>query len=246
YSKKTAAAVVNGKIKNSANFMSSRGIYNKERQLTEAASGLKSFKPVYTDSMDKIRGLEGAASALYFRMFNKMVKNPDFKFTKRSKRPPLDPINAMLSYIYTILLSEVLTALQINGLDPYLGSLHEISYGRPSLACDLVEEYRAPVADRFVLELVNRKIVKPDDFIIRNNKKSFADEEDMNINRPVEMKPKFRNKFIESYEYMMNTGFYYQPENKKLSIRKIISKQVDFFIKALENKDEYIPFEWKK
>jgi CRISPR-associated protein Cas1 len=246
YSKKFACAVVNGKIKNMSNFMALRGRDYNDRQLSEAGLALKSFKPVYTDSMDKIRGLEGAASALYFRMFKKMIKNNDFTFEKRSKRPPLDPINAMLSYIYTIILSEVLTAIQIKGLDPYLGALHEILHSRPSLACDLVEEYRAPVADRFVLELVNRKIVKKDDFVFRDIKNAYADEKDMAQNRPVEMKPKFRNKFIESYEYMMNTGLFYPPENKKMEIRKIITRQISQFIESLENKTTYKPFEWKR
>ncbi len=245
YSQELACEIVKGKIKNMSALIASRGYYYKDKKLSETAAALKCFKPLPSADMNKIRGIEGAASSLYFRIFNKMIRNENFQFKKRSKRPPLDPVNAMLSYIYTILMSEVLTALQVNGLDPYLGALHEIAYGRPSLACDMVEEYRAPVADRFILELINRKMAKQTDFIYRSAS-AFSDEEDMKLNRPVEMKPMFRKKLIESYEYMMNTKLFYKPLNKQIAIRKIIRAQAHMLAKAIENKTKYQPFTWEK
>jgi CRISPR-associated protein Cas1 len=90
-----------------------------------------------------------------------------FAFTERSRRPPRDPINALLSFIYTLLTNECVAACEGVGLDPQVGFLHALRSGRPALALDLMEELRAPLADRFVLTLINRGQVKPDDFIDR-------------------------------------------------------------------------------
>ena len=88
-----------------------------------------------------------------------MLRNEAFSFNGRNRRPPLDPVNALLSFVYTLLTNEVLSAIQAGGLDPYLGALHEPLRGRLSLACDLVEEYRNFLGDRLVLGLINRKVI---------------------------------------------------------------------------------------
>jgi len=185
-----------------------------------------------------VRGIEGAGTRIYFNMFNHLIRNDKFDFRGRNRRPPLDPVNALLSFVYTLLTNEVLSAISICGMDPYMGSLHEISYGRPSLACDLVEEYRAPLGDRLVLSLLNRKMVNPDDFVYRSPRKlTFADEQEMKKNRPVEMKPYLFKAFLSSYEAMM-TG--------RNSYRTIIRKQVRGFADYLKNPEEmrYQPFSW--
>lgn len=105
--------------------------------------------------MDELRGLEGIGQVKYFSCFDEMILNQkdDFQFQKRSRRPPLNPINAVLSYIYSILSNDVASALESVGLDAYAGFMHTDRPGRISLALDLVEELRAPIADRFVLSL---------------------------------------------------------------------------------------------
>lgn len=121
------------------------------------------------EDLDKLRGIEGYAAKAYFGAFTSMVRTnrPAFTFTERSRRPPRDPINALLSFVYTLLANECIAACEGVGLDPQMGFLHALRPGRPSLALDLMEELRTPLADRLVLTLVNRGQIKPDDFIDR-------------------------------------------------------------------------------
>lgn len=113
------------------------------------------------DDTFTVRGLEGEAAKLYFGVFNHLVlqQQSDFRFTSRSRRPPLDNINALLSFAYTLLTRDCTAALESAGLDPYIGFMHRPRPGRRSLALDLMEELRAVYADRFVLSCVNRKII---------------------------------------------------------------------------------------
>ena len=122
-----------------------------------------------TSDLDKLRGTEGFAAKTYFGAFTAMIRTERefFAFTERSRRPPRDPINALLSFIYTLLVNECVAACEGVGLDPQIGFLHALRPGRPALALDLMEELRAPLADRFVLTLVNRGQIQPDDFIER-------------------------------------------------------------------------------
>lgn len=120
-------------------------------------------------SLDTIRGIEGEAAAFYFGVFNELLLpsvQTDFSFTKRSRRPPLDPVNALLSFLYSIIGNDISAALQGVGLDPQVGFLHLDRPGRDSLAQDLLEEFRAWFVDRLVLSLINRKQIKINDFII--------------------------------------------------------------------------------
>lgn len=119
----------------------------------------------------ELRGFEGEAANKYFDVFNFLILNPDlnFKFTSRNRRPPTDRINAMLSYAYSILTLDIRSALESVGLDPYVGFLHTERPGRPSLALDLMEEFRAPIADRLVLSLINLKQVNSSGFKIQPN-----------------------------------------------------------------------------
>ncbi len=110
-------------------------------------------------------GIEGEAAANYFGVFNELLRGSGFEFNGRVRRPPTDPVNALLSFIYALLTSECASALQGVGLDPYVGFLHQDRPGRLSLALDLLEEFRAPIADRLVLTLINRKQLQLKDFV---------------------------------------------------------------------------------
>jgi CRISPR-associated protein Cas1 len=116
-------------------------------------------------SVEEVMGIEGDAAATYFSVFDGLMKNSDFAFAGRIKRPPTDPVNALLSFVYSLITQECVSALQGVGLDPYVGFLHKDRSGRPSLALDLLEEFRTPWADRFVLTLINRRQIKANDFI---------------------------------------------------------------------------------
>ena len=123
------------------------------------------------ESKEQLRGYEGEAASIYFGVFNELIlqQKKDFIFSGRNKRPPLDNVNAMLSFVYTLLTNQIASALETVGLDPYVGYLHTDRPGRVSLALDLIEEFRAVYADRFVLSLINKKIVNGKNFSRKEN-----------------------------------------------------------------------------
>ncbi len=120
----------------------------------------------HAKSVDEARGIEGEAAATYFGVFNELIRGAGFEFVGRIRRPPTDPVNAMLSFAYSVVTQECVSALSGVGLDPYVGYLHKDRPGRPGLALDLLEEFRAAWADRFVLTLINRRQLQPKDFVI--------------------------------------------------------------------------------
>lgn len=118
-----------------------------------------------------LRGLEGQAALLYFQQFNDMIlqQKEAFSYKTRTRRPPLDRVNALLSLTYTLLAKDVGAALEQVGLDSYIGFLHKDRPGRQSLALDLMEELRPVIADRFVLKLINKKMMVSSDFVMKEN-----------------------------------------------------------------------------
>lgn len=143
-------------------------------QLTEI---MKSIREV--EQLESLRGLEGNAAVLYFSVLDDLIlqQREHFYFKNRNKRPPLDNVNALLSFVYTLLSNDVKAALESVGLDPYVGFLHRDRPGRPSLALDLMEELRTVYADRFVLSLINLKIINHTGFIKKENGAIIMDEE---------------------------------------------------------------------
>lgn len=130
-------------------------------------------------SIGDLMGFEGSAAKVYFSVFNELIlqQKEDFKFRERSRRPPLDNMNALLSFLYTLLTNEVASALEVVGLDPYVGFLHRDRPGRPSLALDLMEELRPVFADRLALSLVNRKQIYAKGFTQKESGGIFMDDE---------------------------------------------------------------------
>lgn len=122
-------------------------------------------KMLTADSVDQVIGIEGNCAQAYFSVFDKLItnKNTALSFSYRSKRPPLDEVNALLSFVYTLYTNEFASALETVGLDSYIGYCHALHSGRSSLACDLVEEVRC-LADRFVLTMINLRIISEKDF----------------------------------------------------------------------------------
>lgn len=121
--------------------------------------------------MDSLRGIEGEAASVYFSVFNDMIlqQKEDFRFDTRNKRPPLDNVNALLSFAYSMATGMCTSALESVGLDPYVGFMHTDRPGRRSLALDMVEEFRSVLCDRFVLTLINKRLVSNDDFVKRED-----------------------------------------------------------------------------
>ena len=168
-----AAAMTAGKVKNARNVLmrSSREADDPEdeKQLRKAAE-------IQADSLfhlktprdtDHVRGLEGEAASAYFEVFPlmmKMAERESLPMNGRNRRPPLDPVNALISFLYTLLLNDCISALECVGLDPQMGFLHVPRPGRPSLGLDLMEEFRAFLADRLAVTLINRKQITIEHF----------------------------------------------------------------------------------
>ena len=144
------------------------GLRVDEEQLSAASGQLYELLPQVKEAPDPetLRGLEGVGASAYFRVFDQMILGDKeaFFFHGRNRRPPLDPVNAMLSFAYSLLAHDCASALESVGLDSYVGFLHRDRPGRTSLALDLMEELRPCMADRFVLTLINTRAAKPGDF----------------------------------------------------------------------------------
>jgi len=149
--------------------------------LSQASAGLREIIraiPQCASGAD-LMGFEGSAAKIYFSVFDHLIlqQRDDFSFKERSRRPPMDNINALLSFLYTLLASEAASALETVGLDPYVGFLHQDRPGRPSLALDLMEELRPVFADRLVLSLVNRRQINGKGFTRKESGGVLMDED---------------------------------------------------------------------
>lgn len=143
------------------------------QRLAEVSGQLKALLPqlLQETDLDSLRGLEGAGATAYFGTFNQLILGDRsvFHFETRSRRPPLDPVNALLSFAYSLLSHDCAWALESIGLDSYVGFLHRDRPGRSSLALDLMEEFRPCIADRFVLTCINNRVFQKSDFVCREN-----------------------------------------------------------------------------
>lgn len=159
---KNCAGVLQRAVRDHSERIDAAEFERKIELLKSAASSALDAK-----SADSLRGLEGDAAVMYFSLYDDMIlqQKDEFYFKNRSKRPPMDRVNAMMSFTYSMLTSICVSALETVGLDPYAGFFHTERPGRCSLALDLVEEFRAAVADRFVLTEINRKMVSGGDFV---------------------------------------------------------------------------------
>lgn len=167
-----ARSIVLGKLANCRTVLlrAARDATNSIRKetLQAAARRLSASVPSVrqVEALDRLRGLEGEGATTYFGAFNDLlsVQDPTFHFARRSRRPPLDPINCLLSFVYTLLMHDMRSACEAVGLDAAVGFLHRDRPGRPGLALDLMEEFRPWLADRLVLSLINRRQVNATGF----------------------------------------------------------------------------------
>lgn len=169
-----AKLFITGKVFNARNvlqrFIRDNGEHEEVAQATKQLDWIrKSIERA--EEMDSLRGEEGRAANIYFGVFDHLIlhQKSDFVFHGRSRRPPRDETNAMLSFVYTLLANDVAAALESVGLDPYVGFMHALRPGRSSLALDMMEELRPYLADRLVLSLINRRQVTAKDFIMQGS-----------------------------------------------------------------------------
>jgi len=186
-------------------------------------------------STDEVRGIEGIAAAIYFSVFNHLIidQKDDFIFSERSRRPPLDEVNALLSFTYTLLAHDVRSALETVGLDPAVGFLHRDRPGRPGLALDLMEEFRSVIADRLVLSLINRRQI---------TKSGFKRAE----NNAVVMDEKTRKNLLVEYQNRKQTEIYHPYIEEKMPIGLLFFVQANLMARHIRGDlDGYPAFFWR-
>ncbi|WP_028575714.1 CRISPR-associated endonuclease Cas1 [Desulfonatronovibrio hydrogenovorans] len=235
---RAARVLVRSKLENASSFLSIRGRNYQDEELHAAGAKISSLAEALESrkSIEQVRAVEGQASKVYFAMFPRLLRNKSFSFNGRNRRPPLDPVNAMLSYVYTMLIMETLTMITAAGLDPYLGSLHALERGRPSLACDLVEEWRTFLGDRMVLGLINRRQLKKSDFTIRSaNQPGKYQKEDRSL--PVEMKKHATRKLIDRYEKWMATRAICPVTSEETDYRGLMRRRIWKFCRWIEGRE---------
>ena len=182
---KVAASFLLGKVSNCRKVleraMRDHALLIDVESMSKASSSLKDTLRSIQEcrSVSDLMGFEGSAAKIYFSVFDQLIlqQKEEFHFEERSRRPPLDNFNALLSFLYTLLASEAASALETVGLDPYVGFLHQDRPGRPSLALDLMEELRPVFADRLALSLVNRKQISGSGFIQKESGGILMDDE---------------------------------------------------------------------
>lgn len=186
-------------------------------------------------SSEELRGLEGNAAKAYFSAFPHLIlrNREDFPFAGRNRRPPLDPVNAMLSFAYTLLGNEIASALETVGLDPAVGFMHTLRPGRASLALDMLEELRAPLADRFVLSQINLGSV---------TRKEFETKE----NGAVQLKEDARRAFLTAWQKRKQETLVHPYLKEKIPWGLVPYTQAMLLTRHLRGDlDGYPPFLWK-
>jgi CRISP-associated protein Cas1 len=243
-----ARAFVHGKIRNHRTLL-------MRNHVEAPASALLRLKQAAQDALaasalDELLGIEGAAAAVYFEQFSGMLKLPDptdddipglestppppgrkpftFDFTARHRRPPTDPVNALLSLAYSMLSKDCTIAAAAVGFDPYVGFYHQPRFGRPAMALDLMEEFRPLVAESAVLSAINNRMVQLDDFV------SAGDA--------VNLTPAGRKKFFLAYEQRMSSLLTHPLFDYKVSYRRALELQARILARVLTGEiPDYIP-----
>jgi CRISPR-associated protein Cas1 len=229
-----ARAFVDGKIANMRVALLRAGRRGPGARRADVAESLAVARLLLVDagSIEEIMGYEGTASREYFRSWQDDF-GADWGFTARARRPPPDPVNAMLSYGYAILTHEAITALSTAGLDPAVGFLHQARWGRPNLALDLMEEFRPLIVDAVVFRCLATGIVRFEEF-------------DTTPDAGCAMNARARHAFIAAYERRMLTLFTHEPTGRRASYRVGLGLQARALARAILNPDKpYRPVRWK-
>ncbi|MCL5022277.1 MAG: CRISPR-associated endonuclease Cas1 [Nitrospirae bacterium] len=222
--------IVQGKIANCLSLMSAFSYNHPERNLAETVARIETTMKGLNDARDTsaLMGIEGITAKTYFSGFAKMIL-ADFVFEGRKKHPSTDPVNALLSFGYTLLFNEISSLLDGLGFDPYLGYFHEVEYGRASLATDIQEEFRASI-DRFTLYLVNNRMVGRDDFY--PNPKDGA----------MYLKRDAMKKYFVEYEKYLNREFKHSETAENTTLRKCFRIQAEKLAGHIRGAAAYTPF----
>jgi CRISPR-associated protein Cas1 len=229
-----ARGLVAAKIKNSRVFLRRNFKTGDEAERNAALESLARLadRALYAPTESELLGLEGEAAARYFRLFSTMFGDaardfPEFAFDKRVRRPPADPVNAMLSFAYSLLTRTWLTVLSGVGFDAYLGFYHHPRFGRPALALDMMEPFRPVIADSTVIQAVNNGEVKPDGFL--------------EAGPAINFRPQAKRAFIAAYERRLDQEVTHPVFGYRVSMRRLLEVQARLLVRYLTGEIESYP-----
>jgi CRISPR-associated protein Cas1 len=243
-----ARRVVGGKIANQRTLLLRAQREQRREDLADAIGAMRRAADAAprAASLDELRGIEGQASAAYFGVLGRCLRNPEFSFSGRNRRPPRDPMNALLSFGYTLLLTAMEAAVLRAGLDPMLGALHSPEYGRVSLALDLIEEFRPLIVDGLALRLVNRRELRREDFeeFVGEPEDPLAQETETHDPLPtVWLAESGRRVFFRAWGRRLRETHLYEPRGQTLTFEQILRQQAYHFARVVEGTDPaYVPF----
>lgn len=188
------------------------------------------------DSVDMVLGFEGNAARNYFNCLPRLLNSEDFAFTGRSARPPKDPFNSMLSYGYSLFYRNIIGAIERHGLHPYFAYMHKTRLGHASLASDLIEEYRAPLIDKTVIDFVNSGDISVDDF-----QKSSGGAIYMNREMQKKLTARFSEIMIKNQKYFRDSD-----DKKSYGFQAMLDIKIEQLVRAIERGDAsaYTPYVW--
>lgn len=229
---KVAKSFVAGKVANMRTMLMRYSRAKESPSLEKAINQIAALaaKLPEVDAMDTLRGYEGNVARCYFSVFSELFKERvEFDFTTRNRRPPKDPVNALLSFGYAMLSKDVTSTIMLAGLDPYLGIYHVSHYGRPALALDLMEEFRCIIVDSVVLRTINSGIIGEKEFEGYFN--------------GVQLTESGRKKFFAAYQHRMSQEITHPIFGYNLPYRRIIELQARFLAKVMRGElQEYTAF----
>lgn len=180
--------------------------------------------------LDSLLGLEGAGARVYFAAFARMVRHT-FGFTGRARHPAPDPVNALLSLGYTLVYNEIGSLLDGLGFDPYLGFYHQPRFGHATLASDLLEEFRAPLVDRFTLSLINNRVFVETDFYQHTGGGVYLQDEP-------------RKRYFQEYERFITRPWHHPEEKAETDFRRLFRRQAENLLTAVMNGSVYQPYKF--
>ena len=222
-------SLVNGKIRNSRTLLRRNSKIPVESALKELQKWINSINNA--ENFKELLGIEGMAARTYFMHFNDMIKTRNggykFDFESRNRRPPRDPVNSMLSYVYSMLVKDFTITLLASGFDPFLGFYHKPKYGRPALALDMMEEFRSIIGDSTVINAINNGEINENDFIERSNS--------------VTIKPDGRKKIISAYERRMDSLVTHPLFGYQISYRRVLDVQARLLGRFLSGEIDTYP-----
>lgn len=226
-----AKSIVDTKLQNAVKMIRQHRKNHPEFVSLEEIKTLEQFgeKANACETADSLLGVEGAGTAMYFKFFGRMLK-PPWQFETRTRRPPKDPVNAVLSFGYVVVGAEIQALLDGVGFDPYLGFYHCVDYGRPGLALDMLEEFRHPLVDRLALTLFNLKILTEEDFV------EYA-------KGGIYLNTSGKRKFFQQYEKMLGElASATDTDRTARGFRTVFQDQIEKMMKAVQEGIAYEPF----